>query len=154
MINKHYKNGFTLIETLVAISVLMIAIAGPLTVANKAYTSAISARDQSMAVNFAQEGLEYLNNMKDNLLFKNSSNVAWTRDSNVTPSQFTTCVDLSSACAIPIITDVPSPFTRHYYMTYDSSYKNEVLATVVVSWKTGLIENQVKLQELLTNYPR
>jgi prepilin-type N-terminal cleavage/methylation domain-containing protein len=70
MITKHSK-GFTLVETLVAITILMIAIAGPLTVANKGYTASIDAKKQAVAMNLAQEGLEYLNHLKDNRIWGN-----------------------------------------------------------------------------------
>ena len=60
------SNGFTLVESLVAITILMIAIAGPLTVANKAYTSALDARNEVIGYNLAQEALELASNYKDN----------------------------------------------------------------------------------------
>ena len=40
------SSGFTLIETLVAIAILMIAIAGPLTVAEKGLTATYYSRNQ------------------------------------------------------------------------------------------------------------
>ena len=41
------SSGFTLIETLVAISLLLIAVASPLTIAQKGLASAIYAKDRS-----------------------------------------------------------------------------------------------------------
>jgi hypothetical protein len=43
----------------------MIAIAGPLTAASKGYTAAIDSKNQMIAMNLAQDGLEYLNFVKD-----------------------------------------------------------------------------------------
>lgn len=59
------KTGFTLIETLVAISILLIALTGPLTIAAKGLNTAYYARDQITAFYLAQEGIEYLRNIRD-----------------------------------------------------------------------------------------
>lgn len=60
------RSGFTLVETLVAIAILMIAVAGPLTVANQALTAALGARDTMIASYLAEEGMESIKNIKDN----------------------------------------------------------------------------------------
>lgn len=57
--------GFTLIETLVAISILMIAIASPLTIAQKGVASAIYAKDQIIASYLAQDAIEFIINKSD-----------------------------------------------------------------------------------------
>ena len=60
------SRAFTLVETLVAIAILMISISGPLAVAHKALTAALYAKDQSTASFLAQEGMEVIKNLKDN----------------------------------------------------------------------------------------
>lgn len=66
---KTYKlkpsRGFTLIETLVAISILMVAVASPLTISQKGLASAIYAKDQIIASYLAQDAIEYLRNVSD-----------------------------------------------------------------------------------------
>ena len=57
--------GFTLIETLVAVAILMIAIAGPLTVAEKSLSASIYARDQLIGSYLAQDAMEYIKNTVD-----------------------------------------------------------------------------------------
>jgi len=52
------QNGFSLIETLVAIAILLIAIAGPMTIAKESVKTAASARERLTAVFLAQEGVE------------------------------------------------------------------------------------------------
>ena len=60
------KNGFTIIETLVAITILMIAVAGPLVVASRGLTTALYAKDQMTATFLAQESMEMIKNVRDN----------------------------------------------------------------------------------------
>ena len=56
------NRAFTLIETLVAISILMVAVASPLTIAQKGLASAIYAKDQIIASYLAQDAIEYIIN--------------------------------------------------------------------------------------------
>jgi prepilin-type N-terminal cleavage/methylation domain-containing protein len=60
-----YKKGFTLMETLVAISILMLAIAGPLTVAQKGLSGAAYAKDQITAYYLAQDAVEFVRSVRD-----------------------------------------------------------------------------------------
>ena len=62
--------GFTIVETLVAITVLMIAIAGPLVVASKGLFGALASKDQMVAAYLAQESMETIKNIRDNNIFK------------------------------------------------------------------------------------
>lgn len=60
-------SGFTLIETMVAVSILTLSIAGPLFAANRAIVSAATARDRLTASYLAQEGVEYVRAMRDDV---------------------------------------------------------------------------------------
>lgn len=60
------KNGFTLVETLVAISILMLAIIGPMGIAAQSLQSAFIARDQIVAFYLAQEAVEIVRYHRDN----------------------------------------------------------------------------------------
>lgn len=59
-------NGFTLLETLVAISILVTAIVGPLTLAAQTIRSQQVAKDNLIAANLAQEGIELVRNYRSN----------------------------------------------------------------------------------------
>jgi len=59
------KRAFTLIETLVAITILTLAIVGPLYAANRAIVAARTSRDQLTATYLAQEAIEYVRLMRD-----------------------------------------------------------------------------------------
>lgn len=52
------QKGYSLVEVLVAVSILLIAIVGPLTIASKGLKNASSAKSQNTAFFLAQEGLE------------------------------------------------------------------------------------------------
>ena len=141
--------GFTLIETLVAISILMVAVASPLTIAQKGLASAIYAKDQIIASYLAQDAIEYILNKSANNI---SGGSGWL-DGIVggTAVCETACkVDTSagsiSSCdgACPALnynssTHVysysgggSSPFTRTIEVAENPS--NEALITVTMSW--------------------
>ena len=67
------RNGFTIVETLVAITILMIAIAGPMTIAFKSLKTALYAKDQMTASYLAQEAMELIRSDKDNAIANNGS---------------------------------------------------------------------------------
>jgi prepilin-type N-terminal cleavage/methylation domain-containing protein len=157
-----YKNkirGFTLIETLVAITVLMIAIAGPLTVANKAYHTALGTRDQVIATNLAQETMEYINYWKNNRtvgIFE-----GWEKDQDIAtvPHIFDICYkdEPNPSCDIA---GTPQGFTRYHYFTNKSTNKittktNQAIAHVKIIWEGPRNEEyETSLKTVLTNYHR
>lgn len=58
--------AFTLLETLVAVSVLILALVGPFVIAQQSLKSAYYARDQVTAFYLAQEGVEFVRVIRDN----------------------------------------------------------------------------------------
>ncbi len=70
--------GFTLVETLVAVSVLLLVIVGPLTITTRTTKSATFASEQVVAHFLAQEGLELAQKARDELLLEHFSGGAVT----------------------------------------------------------------------------
>lgn len=64
---QNHTVGFTLIEALVAISILMIAIASPMTLAQKGLSSASLSKDQMIAAFLAQDAIEAVKNIRDQI---------------------------------------------------------------------------------------
>ena len=66
--------GFSLLETIVAISILVLGILGPLAVATQALSRASITENEIIAYNLAEEGLEFIINKKESNSF---SNISW-----------------------------------------------------------------------------
>ena len=81
------NKGFTLVETMVAISILMLAILGPLSIASTSLRNVVLARDQITAYYLAQEGIEYVRYVRDNQYIKsiqqNNPNLQWSLSADV-----------------------------------------------------------------------
>ncbi len=63
---KNTQSGFTIIETLVAIFILLISITGPLSFAQSGLRASFVARDQVVAFYLAQDAIETIKNIRDN----------------------------------------------------------------------------------------
>jgi prepilin-type N-terminal cleavage/methylation domain-containing protein len=159
------KNGFTIIETLVAIAILMLAIVGPLTIAHKGLIAAVFAHDQVTAAYLAQDAIEFVKNMRDNNLLANRTD-GWLTgfsdcvvsnpckvdtvggDSTI-PSGITHCSGTEvTTCPLYKTSGGYSPsgsgsinFYRQFYITPRAGNSDEVLATVVMSWRDGAVYN-------------
>ena len=63
--NKH-KKGFSIVETMVAITVLLIGVVAPMSLAADGVRAARLSQDQIVAFYLAQEGIELVKNKRDN----------------------------------------------------------------------------------------
>ena len=63
--------GFTLIETLVAVTLLTIAIGAPMSLTSKSLATAYYSRDQITAFHLAQEAIESIRHERDNNILTN-----------------------------------------------------------------------------------
>ena len=164
-----FVSGFTLIETLVAIAVLLTAIAGPLTIASKGLSSAALARDQISASALAQEAIEYVRWKRDT---NQLAGQAWLAglDTCTAPNScildatkldstaFTTCVGICSALRYNTTSgfftysasDQLPAFTRTIQLT--SLGTDEVRITVSVSWESPTGVHTLTVREGMLNW--
>lgn len=59
------EKGFTLLETLIAVTILSVSLAGPITIASQGLSSAFFAKEQITAFYLAQEAVEYVRSVRD-----------------------------------------------------------------------------------------
>ena len=166
------NRAFTLVETLVAITVLMIAVAWPLTIANRALRAALNARDEVVANYLAQDALEMVKNIRDN-------NYLTTNGATFPPAVLGACIGGSCALDTTVLSPVASAiscattgalctdsnghythsclgntasiYTRTIQMTVNSSNANEYTVVVTVSWTSGGITYYQVLKDSIYN---
>jgi len=113
MINKLYRyartarqvlGGFTLIETMVAVFLLSVAIAGPLTLASRGLSSALIAKDQVGAYYLGQDAIEFVRFVRDTNRLSNGNWITGA-GGGATVLDLTPCVstDGSASCYIDTI---------------------------------------------------
>lgn len=82
--NSNFKEGFTLLETLVALSVLIAALVGPVSLITRGILSSSFSKNKIIAANLAQEGLEFVRAIRDNNIIcdhlRGSSSYPWNND--------------------------------------------------------------------------
>lgn len=166
------SSGFTIIETLVAITVLMIAVAGPLSVAAKGLRAALYARDQMVATFLAQESMESIKNLRDNNIASGSNWLAQfggclneNQKCDATAAENSGGATIKNQCPatgypiqldfannryVPLTTcDADTLFKRYFYIQDISAVEKKVI--VRVQWTTMNLPNQVELISIITS---
>lgn len=159
--------GFTIVETLVAVAILMIAITGPLVSSTRALYTTLLARDQMTAVFLAQEGLEVVKNIRDrNILLGGADN--WLGDGALSAGDIGNCFPV---CSVDALTGTlanttlaggqlyvngngefttsggtPTNFRRLVYVSDIFGFGNQQNVEVTVYWQQGAITNQFVLK--------
>jgi len=168
------SKGFTIVETMVAIAIIMTAISGPMVATQKGLNAATNARDQFVAQYLAQDLIEYIyyNREKNKL-----NDVDWKTN---LPQQSNRC-DNSSVCIVDTyasnnnIDYIPSGHedtrtklyrTTNGFFTHNDSHTptnfkrrfnfthvndDESIIHVTVSWTTGSRENVVVISKSIFN---
>ena len=119
------RQGFTLIETLVAMLLLSLSIAGPLTIASKGLSATNVAKDQFVAFYLAQDAVEYVRYVRDSNCLQNPSNDGSGCSANkwLAGLQLCTSSGGTSACYVDSIQDSVKtcPSGSCPALNYDSS---------------------------------
>jgi Tfp pilus assembly protein PilV len=173
---RYARGGFTIIETLIAITVLMIAIAGPLVIATRGLNSASASKNQMIASYLAQESVEMVKNKRDANISAHQDDIEnwWLSGFDVVNK----CNSDSNSCDIDGIDDdilqcdsngcqiyysdttgyrhtssgtTATLFYRHFYFEDKgkNNLKSEKLLHVIVDWKEGTVPYQVSVTSQL-----
>jgi prepilin-type N-terminal cleavage/methylation domain-containing protein len=105
------SRGFTILETLVAIAILLISIAGPLTIAEKSLVTAANSENQMIASYLAEDLMEYIENIRDNnlLLINNGSGTSWLAIKGENMLDICSTTGNSTACDFDTMQSAVSP---------------------------------------------
>lgn len=168
------QKGFTLVETLVAITIIALALVGPFVAVQQALNASRSARDQLIASSLAQEGIEYVRSIRDGNYLYNIVNPSSPRSwlfgvdgtNNSTNCIVADCIidatqNTRSTTIAPLYISATgiynqqasgtvSPFTRTVRITTVSA--TEVRVTVTMSWMTKNLPYTTSVSETLNNW--
>ncbi len=100
--------GFTLLETLVAITLLTVSIVAPMTLTAQSLASAYYARDQITAFFLGQEALEAVRNIRDNNILQNSQGASVNLMNGIPSGQAFTIDTRNNATSISALNPTPS----------------------------------------------
>lgn len=166
-INKKKNKGFTLIETLVAISILLISISAPLTIASKGLASSYFARDQITAFYLAQDAVEYIRNVRDNNFLTGASWLDGFPDINGALFTVDTTDGTMALCPIDGCEALDYNNSTGFYSHDDPSGTaslftrsvsiqtvnvNEVTISVTISWSAGTFNRTFDVEESILNW--
>lgn len=173
MINK-YQRGFTIVESLVAISILVVSVIGAMSAIQSGISSYIFSKDQITAFYLAQEGFEQIRNIRDE---NNLSDLNWLNgiaENSDDPCYFGEACTVSpieetnaTRCSAPGSCPVLHQDTATGFFGYNSSWPesifrreielssvnaNEISVTVTVYWSKGILNRQFKVRENILNW--
>jgi len=160
---KMKKRGFTLLEVILAIFVIMVGIAGTLGIIQQgiSYTQLSSSR---LAANYlAQEGIEIVRNIRDAnwLEMRTNSDITWSdgipsgdweadyKTQNLTRSYTGTPLNIDSSGFYSYSSGSPTKFKRKITIAKDTDI---LKISVQVEWQERGRNNQVTAQENLYNW--
>lgn len=159
--------GFTLLETLVAVAVLLMALLGPFSIAQQSLKSAYYARDQVTAFYLAQEGIEFVRAVRDQNYLSGAEWLSGIDACVNTPCTidypnfvYATCpggvcqplrVSTTGGLYNQASGDL-SPFTRQLLLTPITGHPDQMLVSVTLSWQSAGVPRVFTLQERLFNW--
>jgi len=159
-----FDRGFTLVEALVAITIVLFTVVGPLTIVSKNLAFARSARDQITAFYLGQEAVEFVRNTRDN-----NSHVGddWLTGLDACISG--TCIvdspagtvascgascdplKLSSSGIYGYLAGVDTLYTREVSIN-EISDGREATIDVTVRWSNGSLQRDFTIREHILNW--
>ncbi len=175
-----HKKGFTLVETLVAVAVLIMAVTGTLTAAQSGINSYIFSKNQIIAFNLTQEAMEQIRSMRDENGINGRNWLQGIASVNTDPCYFgKTCIsDVTSytltscsggigSCSVlkqdaitgfySYSSGVATVFKREIqispvYPVGCSANCTEISILVSITWSKGALSRQFKVRENLFSW--
>ncbi len=170
---KKKKNGFTIVESLVAITILVLVVVGTSSAIQTSISSYIFSKDQIIAFYLAQEGFEQIRNIRDGNRLKNPPDPWLTGISVPCPfgeycsadavtAEVNNCGTQPGSCPM-LQQDTETKFFGHDHLGWpDSIFRREIMLTqisakeisieVTIYWSKGIVNRQFKAKENLLNY--
>jgi type II secretory pathway pseudopilin PulG len=150
------NNGFTLVETLIAILILTLSIGALLSLAAAGFYSVRYSRNQIVANNLLQESIEYIRNTRDTSFQQGGTWVSWQNDilsvdvaGNSTGTGTDGCFSANGCYIDPYTTDTKikqcdntqCPFVLYYpdnsFYGYNATYP--FITNVTAPFKTSFV---------------
>jgi prepilin-type N-terminal cleavage/methylation domain-containing protein len=173
--NFQKERGFTIVESLVAITILVLVITGATSAIQVGISSYIFSKNQIIAFYLAQEGFEQIRNIRDENSLRGQD---WL--TNLSANSSDPCF-FGNACIVdPVLTSIPTrcnsgpgncPILKQDINTgffgYDPAWSdtifrreilltqinnNEVSILVTVDWSKGIITRQFRARENILNW--
>lgn len=170
------EGGFTLVETFVALTILLVAIVAPMTIAQRGLQSSFFAHERVMATYLAGEAVEVVRALRDTEMLAGEAD--WMEalpseclstneegcDFDVADEQFVDCA-AADACILRFDASVSSTSPSAYLYHHDTTAGSPSIYTrqiwveeieaeveaevrVVVSWTSGLFSSGVRTVEV------
>jgi len=168
------QKGFTLIESLVSITILIVVISAAFSAAQSGISLSTFSKNQVVAFYLASEGVEQIRNMRDENGLKGQGWLANLASGPSDPCFFgKTCTidtinNIISSCSgdfgsCPLLKQDPNTgfygYTSNWTDTLfrreiklNSINANEVSVTVRMSWSQGLLNRQFQIRENILNW--
>jgi Tfp pilus assembly protein PilV len=140
------RRGFTLVETLVAISIFTMSILGMISILASGVSDISYAKQKIAASYLAQEGIEYVRNMRDTAVLYNATDAQHGWDA------FKPTLPTSPSTTFYRVSSDFSNFTRTISADITTFGSNEVKITSTVSWTQGSGNYSISLSEDLFNW--
>jgi|SRR3989344_606963 len=150
------QGGFTLVESLVAITILIIGVLGPMSVATRGITDGLYAQNQLIATHLAQEGLELLSLQVESNNVANDGSGDADNDGDVDPDDFLFGLGacLPASCAVVVYSSGDS--VDFSFSSCASASNCDIVFTLdlidptIGFYKPYVSGNQVKFRRTLT----
>ncbi|MDP2593588.1 MAG: hypothetical protein Q8P52_03005 [bacterium] len=165
----NFRRGFTFIETFVAITILLLLIGAPLSIAERGIITAVYSQDQVTAYYLSQEAVEFIRNLRDKNILDGKSwlsglegkclasecGIDVTASDQGNEKQIFKCSESGKSCNLAFNpeTGIYGHRSVNNQDWYASSFKRKVVVNelsigkeaqiiVTMAWKTGTLEEK------------